>query len=86
MAACACPSPIGLNIVVVTCLGLAYRVHDIEFPDSNISLLHTSMMPSDIDEDEYAAKLLAQDAKKSTKTYDLVGLDAFNPKRCVGRL
>ncbi|KAJ4325522.1 hypothetical protein N0V94_000665 [Neodidymelliopsis sp. IMI 364377] len=38
-------------------------------------------MPLDIDDDEYVAKLLAQDAKKSSKTYDLVGLDAFNPKR-----
>ncbi|KAF9698910.1 hypothetical protein EKO04_003063 [Ascochyta lentis] len=40
-------------------------------------------MPIDIDDDDddYVAKLLAQDAKKSTKTYDLVGLDAFNPRR-----
>lgn len=41
-------------------------------------------MPFDIEDDEYVAKLLAQDAKKTTKTYDLVGLDAFNSKRCVG--
>jgi hypothetical protein len=40
-------------------------------------------MPLDIDDDEYIAKLLAQDAKKTSKTYDLVGIDAFNPKRCV---
>ncbi|KAJ4336148.1 hypothetical protein N0V87_005584 [Didymella glomerata] len=38
-------------------------------------------MPLDIDDDEHVAKLLAQDAKKTTKTYSLVGLDAFNPKR-----
>ncbi|KAF3046730.1 hypothetical protein E8E11_009139 [Didymella keratinophila] len=38
-------------------------------------------MPHDIDDNEYVAKLLVQDAKKTTKTYDLVGLDAFNPKR-----
>ncbi|KAJ8118000.1 hypothetical protein OPT61_g933 [Boeremia exigua] len=38
-------------------------------------------MPFDIDDDEYVAKLLAQDAKKTSKTYDLVGLDAFNAKR-----
>ncbi|KAJ4345990.1 hypothetical protein N0V95_005813 [Ascochyta clinopodiicola] len=38
-------------------------------------------MPLDIDDDEYVANLLAQDAKKSTKTYDLVGLNAFNPRR-----
>ncbi|KAF1934068.1 uncharacterized protein M421DRAFT_415116, partial [Didymella exigua CBS 183.55] len=38
-------------------------------------------MSFDIDDDEYVAKLLAQDAKKMTKTYDLVGLDAFDPKR-----
>jgi len=43
-------------------------------------------MPHDIDDDKYVAKLLAQDAKKTAKTYDLVGLDAFNPNRCVGRL
>jgi hypothetical protein len=43
-------------------------------------------MPLDIDDDEHVAKLLAQDAKKTTKTYSLVGLDAFNPKRCVGSL
>ncbi|KAF3040231.1 hypothetical protein E8E12_000160 [Didymella heteroderae] len=38
-------------------------------------------MPFDADDDEYVANLLAQDAKKTTKTYELVGLDAFNPKR-----
>ncbi|OSS46021.1 hypothetical protein B5807_08102 [Epicoccum nigrum] len=38
-------------------------------------------MPLDIDDDEYIAKLLAQDAKKTSKTYDLVGINAFNPKR-----
>jgi len=43
-------------------------------------------MPLDINDDEYVAKLLAQDAKKASKTYDLVGMDAFNPKRCVGSL
>ena len=43
-------------------------------------------MPFDIDNDEYVAKLLAQDAKKISKTYDLVGLNAFNPKRCVESL
>ena len=49
-------------------------------------LSYTSVMPFDIDDDEYVARLLAQDAKKTSKTYDLVGLDAFNPKRCVGSL
>jgi hypothetical protein len=43
-------------------------------------------MPLDVNDDEYVAKLLAQDAKKASKTYDLVGMDAFNPKRCVGSL
>jgi hypothetical protein len=43
-------------------------------------------MPLDIDNDEYVAKLLAQDAKKASKTYDLVGIDAFNSKRCVWSL
>ncbi|KAJ4383903.1 hypothetical protein N0V86_000746 [Didymella sp. IMI 355093] len=38
-------------------------------------------MSFNIDDDEYVAKLLAHDAKKTTKTYDLVGLDAFNPTR-----
>ncbi|KAJ4992666.1 pre-mRNA-splicing factor 38B [Stagonosporopsis vannaccii] len=38
-------------------------------------------MSFDIGDDEYVARLLAQDARKTSKTYDLVGLDAFNPKR-----
>lgn len=60
--------------------------HEIKTYTSNILPSHTSNMPLDIDDDEYVAKLLAQDAKNTTKTYDLVGLDAFNPKRCVGCL
>ena len=40
-------------------------------------------MPNDIDEDEYIAKLLQEDAKSAKKTYELVGIDAFNSKRCV---
>ncbi|KAF2856651.1 hypothetical protein T440DRAFT_5107 [Plenodomus tracheiphilus IPT5] len=32
-------------------------------------------------DDEYVANLLKQDAKKATKTYELVGIDAFNPRR-----
>jgi hypothetical protein len=34
-------------------------------------------------DDNYVAKLLAQDAKSAKKTYDLVGIDAFSSKRCV---
>ncbi|CAN9165690.1 unnamed protein product [Alternaria alternata] len=40
-------------------------------------------MARDIDDDAYVAELLKQDAKKATKTYELVGIDAFNPRRCV---
>jgi hypothetical protein len=39
-------------------------------------------MPN-IDDDESVANLLKQDAKSATKKYELVGIDAFNPKRCV---
>lgn len=43
----------------------------------------SSAMPADYD-DEYVASLLTQDAKDATKKYELVGIDAFNPKkRCV---
>ena len=41
------------------------------------------VMARDIDDDAYVAELLKQDAKKATKTYELVGIDAFNPRRCV---
>jgi hypothetical protein len=37
-------------------------------------------------DDEYVAKLLAQDAKSAKKTYELVGIDAFGSKRCVPTL
>lgn len=49
-----------------------------------LAFSHISNMPFNIDDDdEYVARLLSEDAKKTTKTYALVGLDAFNPKRCV---
>lgn len=57
-------------------------IHDL----ASHPLSYISTMPFDINDDEHVAKLLAQDAKKTSKTYDLVGLDAFNPKRCVGSL
>lgn len=76
---------IGLNAAAITCFGLG-RV----CPNHPCLLRHCSLsnldMPLDIDDDEYVANLLAQDAKKTSKTYDLVGIDAFNPKRCVGSL
>lgn len=40
-------------------------------------------MPDNIEDDAYIAELLKQDAKKAKKKYELVGIDAFNPKRCV---
>ncbi|CAG5179039.1 uncharacterized protein ALTATR162_LOCUS9002 [Alternaria atra] len=42
-------------------------------------------MARDIDDDAYIAELLKQDAKKATKTYELVGIDAFNPRRMNSR-
>ncbi|CAN9295564.1 unnamed protein product [Alternaria alternata] len=42
-------------------------------------------MARDIDDDAYVAELLKQDAKKATKTYELVGIDAFNPRRMNSR-
>jgi len=44
------------------------------------------MADGDIDDDGYVANLLKQDAEKATKKYELVGMDAFNPKRCVSCL
>ncbi|PVI06518.1 hypothetical protein DM02DRAFT_552503 [Periconia macrospinosa] len=40
-------------------------------------------MPSGniIDDDDYVVNLLKQDAKNAAKNYELVGIDAFNPKR-----
>ncbi|KAF1913866.1 hypothetical protein BDU57DRAFT_502795 [Ampelomyces quisqualis] len=38
-------------------------------------------MGANIDDDNYIAKLLVQDAKTANKKYELVGLDAFNSKR-----
>lgn len=49
-------------------------------------LLATSAMSGGMDDDEYVANLLVQDAKDSTKKYELVGIDAFNPRRCVASL
>lgn len=40
-------------------------------------------MKKDLEDDEYVAELLMQDAKNATKKYELVGIDAFNPRRCV---
>lgn len=39
-------------------------------------------MAKDLDDDAYIAELLKEDAKKATKKYELVGIDAFSP-RCV---
>jgi hypothetical protein len=41
------------------------------------------MMQNAIDDDEYVAKLLKQDAKTTAKKYEMVGLDAFLPQRSV---
>ncbi|KAF1831832.1 hypothetical protein BDW02DRAFT_571646, partial [Decorospora gaudefroyi] len=38
-------------------------------------------MARKIDDDEYVAELLKKDARAATKKYDLVGIDAFNPRR-----
>lgn len=43
-------------------------------------------MAKNLDDDEYVAELLKQDAKNVTKKYELVGIDAFNPRRCVPSL
>jgi len=40
-------------------------------------------MANNIHDDEHIAELLKQDAKNAKKKYELVGIDAFNPKRCV---
>ncbi|KAH6048928.1 hypothetical protein HBI67_220990 [Parastagonospora nodorum] len=38
-------------------------------------------MAGTVDDDEYVASLLKQDAQNAKKKYELVGIDAFNPKR-----
>jgi hypothetical protein len=43
-------------------------------------------MAGNLDDDEYVASLIKQDAQTAKKKYELVGLDAFNPKRCVTSL
>ena len=58
---------------------------------SNDALPYTSeitriIMTANLDDDEYVAVLLKQDAKQATKKYELVGIDAFNPRRCVTSL
>ena len=40
-------------------------------------------MADNIDDDEYVANLLKQDAADAAKQYKMVGLDAFKPARCV---
>lgn len=40
-------------------------------------------MAGPVDDDEYVASLLKQDAQNAKKKYELLGIDAFNPKRCV---
>jgi hypothetical protein len=42
-------------------------------------------MSTDTLDDAYIANLLQQEAKTAGKKYELVGIDAFNPKRCVSR-
>ncbi|KAI0578830.1 hypothetical protein Alg130_07762 [Pyrenophora tritici-repentis] len=37
-------------------------------------------MANNIDDDAYIAELLKQDAKTAAKKYELVGIDAFNPR------
>ncbi|KAA8614533.1 hypothetical protein PtrSN002B_008194 [Pyrenophora tritici-repentis] len=42
-------------------------------------------MANNIDDDAYIAELLKQDAKTAAKKYELVGIDAFNPRRMNSR-
>ncbi|CAA9965253.1 hypothetical protein PTMSG1_08612 [Pyrenophora teres f. maculata] len=42
-------------------------------------------MANNIEDDAYIADLLKQDAKKAAKKYELVGIDAFNPRRMNSR-
>ena len=54
-----------------------------DFCDSPSPPQHQSpTMARGLNDDAYIAELLKEDAKKATKTYELVGIDAFNP-RCV---
>jgi hypothetical protein len=58
-----------------------YRKHNTDFFSGK-----GTVMPSDDFDDDHVANLLKQDAKNAAKKYDLVGLEAFNPKRCVASL
>jgi hypothetical protein len=41
------------------------------------------MASGNLDDDDYVASLLKQDARNAAKKYEMVGLDAFLPSRCV---
>lgn len=44
------------------------------------------MADDKLNDDDYVANLLKEDAKKTAKQYKMVGLDAFLPQRCVAGL
>lgn len=44
------------------------------------------MTADSLEDDEYVANLLKEDARRSAKKYEMVGLDAFLPQRYVRRL
>ena len=94
MFVCAARAPsVGLNRGTAAFV-LAVGVDDLPaatstFPTSHSSIPYKSrnliMAGGDFD-DDLVANLLKQDAKAAVKRYDLVGIEAFNPKRCVASL
>lgn len=49
-------------------------------------VLSRTLGMAEIIDDEYVANLLKQDAKTAKTKYELVGIEAFNSKRCVASL
>ncbi|ORY11500.1 hypothetical protein BCR34DRAFT_565128 [Clohesyomyces aquaticus] len=81
-AVCPCLASAGICSTSTAAAGPA----NAKTPFAFVSLLlpvsyHDAMPRDDINDDDYVANLLKQDAKNSTTRYSMVGLDALIPKR-----
>lgn len=74
----------GLSPFNIGCLYSACFGHVTIFKFTLTAPTSVCNMPAgNIDDDDYVANLLKEEAKESAKRYELVGVDAFKPKRCV---
>jgi hypothetical protein len=85
------PARVGLSSAAIAVYGLVRAgpcIHAmcISYCSHSNPPNHRTTMPSNLDNDDYVANLLKQEAKNATKKYELVGIDAFNPRRCVASL